>query len=106
MEIVLAIAFLILIIVLAQHNRPLKSVEVQPIVIESPPEAIKPIAVELPKIGRPKDERPIDDLFDSAWLSGTRTYSGLIEYVRATTGTGTSKTRVKKWKVDRGLINE
>jgi hypothetical protein len=101
MEIVISIAFLILVIVLAQHSRPVRPVKVQPLVIESPP-----IAVELPKIGRPKDERPIDDLFDSAWLSGTRTYSGLIEYVRATTGTGTSKTRVKKWKVDRGLINE
>ena len=48
----------------------------------------------------------IDELFDRAWESGTRTYSGLIEYVRATTGRGTSKTRVKAWKEKRGLLDE
>ena len=48
----------------------------------------------------------VDELFDRAWESGTRTYSGLIEYVRATTGKGTSKTRVKAWKEKRGLLDE
>ena len=48
----------------------------------------------------------VDELFDLAWESGTRTYSGLIEYVRATTGKGTSKTRVKAWKEKRGLIDD
>ena len=48
----------------------------------------------------------VDELFDRAWESGTRTYSGLIEYVRATTGKGTSKTRVKAWKEKRGLIDD
>ena len=48
----------------------------------------------------------VDELFDRAWESGTRTYSGLIEYVRATTGKGTSKTRVKAWKEKRGLLDD
>ena len=48
----------------------------------------------------------IDELFDCAWAGGTKTYAGLIESVRATTGKGTSKTRVKAWKEKRGLLNE
>lgn len=48
----------------------------------------------------------VDELFDRAWESGTRTYSGLIEYVRSSTGRGTSKTRVKVWKEKRGLLDE
>jgi hypothetical protein len=48
----------------------------------------------------------IDQLFDRAWANGTRTYSGLIEYVRVITGKGTSKTRVRTWKEKRGLLDE
>ena len=48
----------------------------------------------------------IDELFDYAWADGTKTYAGLIEYVRSSTGKGTSKTRVKAWKEKRGLLDE
>jgi len=48
----------------------------------------------------------IDELFDCAWAGGTKTYAGLIEYARSSTGKGTSKTRVKAWKAKRGLLDE
>ena len=48
----------------------------------------------------------IDELFDCAWACGTKTYAGLIEYARSSTGKGTSKTRVKAWKAKRGLLDE
>jgi hypothetical protein len=47
----------------------------------------------------------VDDLFDHAWANGTKTYEGLIEYVRVVTGKGTSKTKVKSWKEKRGLLD-
>ena len=48
----------------------------------------------------------IDELFDCAWACGTKTYAGLIEYARSSTGKGTSKTRVKAWKEKRGLLDD
>lgn len=47
----------------------------------------------------------VDELFDRAWSEGVKTYTGLIEYVRTATGKGTSKTRVKTWKVQRGYVD-
>lgn len=64
------------------------------------------IATLIAAVEQPESIESIEELFDMAWQSGTRTYSGLIEFVRQKTGTGTSKSRVKKWKVDRGLLDE
>ena len=64
------------------------------------------VVVKVETIVQPNlSSNQVEELFDRGWSEGVKTYTGLIEYVRATTGKGTSKSRVKAWKSERGYVD-
>lgn len=81
---------------------PLNMVAIDPVAVV---EDAEPIAAGEVVYQAAAGENQVEELFDRAWSEGVKTYNGLIEYVKISTGRGTSKTRVKAWKVERGYVD-
>lgn len=47
-----------------------------------------------------------DQIFDLANSEGITSYNGLNQYLKDATGSGVSKSTIKKWKLSRGFIND